>query len=826
VSPTRNIEFKRRSQACEFEELRIKFGSEEVRAWEEYRRIKAGYHTSVVCASQYDGGDYPITERQISTNPSRKLPPGPGWKDKILLEYGANCRYWVSPIRNIEFRRRTQACEFEDLRIKFGCEFRAWEEYRRIKAGSGTYVVSASQYDDDGDHPIPKSSIKTTVATSNEKSSTNPRRKPPPGPGWKDKIVLECGTNCRHWISPKRNIEFRRRTQACEFEELRKKIGCEFRAWEEYRRIKFGHDKYVVSPDQYDTERIGKKPTTPRTKEKNTTTSLTRKKDSLNESKNMNLMESPFNSRPLQTPKDGLNCCEMKIVRIKPSKKPCFFTERFPNRILRIENGLDSDPPQKLVTSRGMKYTLASGKVMQEKKGLRPQFNNEKRIELVYIRTQGLQKELEKICSFSLMKPEKVVARLAHLQSEAQKILYIDMRYIEWIKEEGHEGCGFYPEGFFNDWSRKNYDAMQVRILGPKIGLTKGMLLRKRGITRIQLPESMRKAPPSRTCDERWAAVVIKNVYPSEENNQLGRHLDPEGTPAKSWREKVRKPLSSMYQRMLIGYGVKESDVTTYTKKSRNSHKMRHAHLRGCTDPTGKLPEHKVFISGYISSSDNSRELFGKVHKKVYLSRSPCLEPSDAKLVSVVGTKPKGMDDDDWKLLCSYKFGTIIFPKSTLFDPLPCLIADGDLDGDDYFVLYDEEILNHLLHSKDKLTVKSRKLLHKLELPDGAGLIINKKSKFSKNADNKWLAKAQDNMLDFSTKRAGSQVVGKLWSLCLKSSTRANRKIDLYDEDAISYAKAYKDALDVQKHGGQLVLPRHLHQNLPVSVQELFLTPR
>jgi hypothetical protein len=27
-----------------------------------------------------------------------------------------------------------------------------------------------------------------------------------------------------------------------------------------------------------------------------------------------------------------------------------------------------------------------------------------------------------------------------------------------------------------------------------------------------------------------------------------------------------RKPLSSMYQRMLIGYGVKESDVRAYTR--------------------------------------------------------------------------------------------------------------------------------------------------------------------------------------------------------------------------------------------------------------------
>ena len=61
---------------------------------------------------------------------------------------------------------------------------------------------------------------------------------------------------------------------------------------------------------------------------------------------------------------------------------------------------------------RGMKYTLASGKMIQDKKGGGRQYGIDKRIELVYIRTQGLQKELEKICSFSSLEPGKVVARL------------------------------------------------------------------------------------------------------------------------------------------------------------------------------------------------------------------------------------------------------------------------------------------------------------------------------------------------------------------------------------------------------------------------------
>ena len=146
------------------------------------------------------------------------------------------------------------------------------------------------------------------------------------------------------------------------------------------------------------------------------------------------------------------------------------------------------------------------------------------------------------------------------------------------IKEEGHEGCGLFPDGFFGDiLGKKNYDSIQVRHVGPKLGLAKGvccclylvssrqilvfltifsidhvikgMLLKKRGITRIMLPSSMIKAPPSQVCDDKWVAVVIKNVFPSEENRQHGRLLDPENAATNSWVARDdRKALSKMYQ--------------------------------------------------------------------------------------------------------------------------------------------------------------------------------------------------------------------------------------------------------------------------------------
>jgi hypothetical protein len=233
------------------------------------------------------------------------------------------------------------------------------------------------------------------------------------------------------------------------------------------------------------------------------------------------------------------------------------------------------------------------------------------------------------------------------------------------------------------------------------------MLLKKSGISRILIPDKMIKVKSSKTCEKNYAAIIIKNEFPSFENKQFGRFLDPYAAdPCRSWEEKGRKPLSDMYQRMLVGFGVNRADVNAYTRTAKHHAKLKHgesmvcqrerrihhsiptlssntcvgiiAHLKGVIDPTGKLPMNKVFISGYTTNVDKERVLFGKAHPKVFLSRSPCLEPTDAKLLNVVGSKPREMSTDDWNMLCSYGYGTIIFPLSRPVS-LPSIIAGKKL---------------------------------------------------------------------------------------------------------------------------------------------------
>jgi len=147
-------------------------------------------------------------------------------------------------------------------------------------------------------------------------------------------------------------------------------------------------------------------------------------------------------------------------------------------------------------------------------------------------------------------------------------------------------------------------------------------------------------------------------------------------------------------------------------------------------------------------------------------------------------------------------------------------IALVSLAQDDYFVMWDEKIVGHLSSARDKHTKNARKDLLNIEIPRSA-CNAHKKTRRSKCSDPKWLSKAQDHMLDFERQRAGMNIVGKLYKLCFDASTREDGTYDIYNEDARAYAKGYSDSLDLQKHGGKINLPKHLHENIAAGCQSM-----
>lgn len=66
------------------------------------------------------------------------------------------------------------------------------------------------------------------------------------------------------------------------------------------------------------------------------------------------------------------------------------------------------------------------------------------------------------------------------------------------------------------------------------------------------------------------------------------------------------------------------------------------------------------------------------------VTRNPCTHPGDLRLLNAVD-KPE----------LRHLFNVVVFP-STGNRPLCNMMAGGDLDGDVYFVCWDQELMKHL----------------------------------------------------------------------------------------------------------------------------------
>ena len=375
------------------------------------------------------------------------------------------------------------------------------------------------------------------------------------------------------------------------------------------------------------------------------------------------------------------------------------------------------------------------------------------------------------------------------------------------IEDVGTVGCGFIQDKYLEDLLGNNAQAkralgIQIRIFVPTKGVFKGMLMRKRNIGEpIQLNISLRKVAPSRSDDaSNDGYIVIKNVFPSSDNFFIGRKFSsPQDlhkkrlkpiTDLKGFKVKLASrescKISKMHVRLLKGLGVSAPSLNRYCREYKeNPEKLCHTHLVGMADPTNKLPPNSIFVTGM-----NGFEL-----DELFVTRSPCLEAKDGRVIKVVRTKPDEMANDDWDFLQSLTFGALIFgdPRPG-HRPLPELIAGGDLDGDLYFVFWDEAILFEIR----RIPIGDDELVK----PSGAPVR-------EKQYDPEWFSKAQNFM---------SQVpklhirIGHLVGLCYNQSFKVE---DIEDPDAVDFARACKQALDVKKHGDLIFLPRHLWSAVP-----------
>lgn len=307
--------------------------------------------------------------------------------------------------------------------------------------------------------------------------------------------------------------------------------------------------------------------------------------------------------------------------------------------------------------------------------------------------------------------------------------------------------------------------------------------MEKKGISKIQLPPSMLKINPSEARDVGdQVCLTITGIFPSVTSRHIASILAGQ-TPPDAFSP---KKLSDMMVSVLRSLSVPTCVLDEYVAAShgKRGSGLEHAFCAGVADPTNAIPPGHVFIPGIRDTAASRDELF--------VSRFPCTEAADGKLLPVLRRKPAHMSDSAWNSLNELHFGVIVFgnpPPGCV--PLPQTIAAGDLDGDLYFVCWNTAIIESIDNSFELVDDMLVEEEDEIEIPT-----------WNEN----WLRDGQDVMRNVEAMVDHHALIGKLYSCMRKAESSA---------DAVWFGRAYKEAIDIGKHGGQVTLPAHLQAALP-----------
>lgn len=526
---------------------------------------------------------------------------------------------------------------------------------------------------------------------------------------------------------------------------------------------------------------------------------------------------------------DAVGGMRIETMRLAPPGKVIprdrtFAGYHFKHRLLSCEIPMGSSKVthEPMYTTRivhnGRNYELLCSKLQKEKSGGYAMSMNSSKFSLHFVRCDDngwLQKNLEELADFAALPSHKVASRLELFQTPAMKskikareLLILDdlsSEDFDCIPENCNEGCGFVPRGIItrllgNSTKGKRTIAIQVRIFAPKLGIFKGMLVERRGITNIQLPPSMLKVGPSRSPNASDTAImIVKGIFPGETTLQVGRVLNPLRVkpPPVSFQHEARLKLSHMITDLWESLGVPNSMIQSYKRSLKDVIEIRHSYLVGVADPTGIIPEGHIFVPGLGVAQGHLDTLF--------VTRCPCMVQEDGKLLPVLRSKPTGTDQLDWDFLNSFAFGAIIFGNSRPgFQALPTTIANGDLDGDLYFLCWHKEIVEHI----EALPFALNKIMPVVVEVEEANVV--------RHSD--WLSRAQDIACDLGAAADLNHLVGTLYNLSKKFAR--DSQVGAHDPAAVAFGKAYQASLDLKKHGGQVSLPSHLWTHLPPQLHK------
>jgi hypothetical protein len=417
---------------------------------------------------------------------------------------------------------------------------------------------------------------------------------------------------------------------------------------------------------------------------------------------------------------------------------------------------------------------------------------------------------------------------------------------VELLDERSNEGGGFIPKAFILEWFGSNSvgqrtTSIQFRMALPEIGLCKGVFSVKDGIDKIQVFPSQIKAGCSRAVNPAASGVLlIKRNMPSKKNIYMAQHFAGKKPLSDTALEELQNPLSEMIKDVLSDSGVPRHLITKYEtkkigkarereKKKRNaprrSIRIKHINASKKKDVDKEAPEDVYFADSFCLGAPDPTPL-GDIPqgfvaipglpdyvKTILVSRSPCMHNGDMLRLPLLKERPPNMSMQDWNSLNARHFGDIYFGHGTV--PLPNLIADGDLDGDLYFVMWDTEI------------VESVKMSNIADLERRARL--SKKRATAKQSSNAALRNNPDWFTDMRSAVAnvGFEIrVSELISHLYREAKAELENEAMVYADYVALGNAYKKSLDVKKHGDSVELPEHLWNAVPDDLHVFLTKPR
>ena len=567
--------------------------------------------------------------------------------------------------------------------------------------------------------------------------------------------------------------------------------------------------------------------------------------------KRCQVLEKDLGISKLQFPDSnmgGEKIGELRITKVRLSSQEVqpntFLYHLLGNRIKVIDVPLNKNekvPYEVTFHQNGNDYELISIKVQSDNE-INVGFHSQaKCARLVYAQISGpgmetvdVQDWLSRLADFQSLTPRKLVARLELLQSPLYKfpsgefaMFPIPKREFKDIEEEGHVGCGFICNEMLDELmgsrdAAKKVICLQVRIYIPTMGIYKGMLMRKKidSGPRILMPSSMKKVEGSKhpeRDDSAFMVVTQAGVDQSKNNVYMGRLLSVNKDADRPPASFQPKKLSSMITRLFEALGAPKDMVKDYAQKSgRYSFDsdeidcINHAYVRGVIDPTGQLPSGHVFLTGVRNEDALGDELF--------VTRSPCIQVDDARMLNVVTEQPECMDDDSWEFLQELPFGAIIFPfPEKGKKSLPECIANGDLDGDRYFCCWNKDILSHI----EAVPISEEELL--AEESEEAEKEVIATPSVTTPCDS-WWKKGQDRMSDIVAIQDMGKLISKLYTLSTKCADD-NEEQFMRDNDAQHFARSFVYALENGKHGTKIELPLYLHEKVPPNLRHYLAVP-